>query len=75
MFESGSNLIKLHMKKVEFHIPFKSANFTVFRISAFKNLWDCTISRLNIIMYEGMGLAFNQKHQALYVHIVGGVDC
>ena len=30
---------------------------------------------LDSIMYEGMGLTFNQTHQPLYVLDVGGVDC
>jgi hypothetical protein len=64
MFESGSNLIALHMEKVEFHIAFK--------VQRLKSFWDFRIGRiatfsLDSITYEGMGLTFNQEHQALYV--------
>ena len=61
MFESGSNLIGLHMQKVEFrsYSKFNKLNsFQDFRIAMFP---------LDSIMYEGMGLAFNQEHQPLYV--------
>jgi hypothetical protein len=64
MFESGSNLIGLDMEKIEFHIPFKiqqTYSFQDFRIGRI-----ATFS-LDSITYEGMGLVFNQEHQALYV--------
>jgi hypothetical protein len=60
MFESGSNLIGLHMEKVEFHNPFK-----IQQTSGLVRLLDS-------IAYEGIGLAFTQEHQA---HYVGGNDC
>jgi hypothetical protein len=63
MFESGSNLIGFHMEKVEFHIPFK------FRLYGFQDFRIRRIAKFSLdsIVYKGMGLAFNQEHQALYV--------
>jgi hypothetical protein len=64
MFESGSNLIGLHMEKVEFH--------THSKFNRLKSFQDFKIGRIatfsfDSITYEGMGLAFNQENQALCV--------
>ena len=64
MFESGSNLIELHMEKIEFHILFKIQQ--TYQFLGIQDQWYCGIS-LDYTMYEGMGLAFNQEHQALYL--------
>ena len=61
VFESGSNLIGAQMQKVEFYIPCKIQQTTVFqdfRIATFP---------LDFIMYEVKRLSFNQAHQPLYV--------
>ena len=64
MFESGSNVIELHMEKVEFYIPESIQNptdLTVFRIGRI------AMFPLDSIMYEDMELALSQNHQALYI--------
>jgi hypothetical protein len=63
MFESGSNLIGLHMEIVEFrsHSKFDRHGFQDFRIGRI------AMFPLDPIMYEGMELTFIQEHQALYV--------
>jgi hypothetical protein len=64
MFENGSNLVGLHVENVEFHIPFKISKLNSFQ--DFKIGRIATFS-LDSVTYEGMELAFNQEHQALYV--------
>jgi hypothetical protein len=56
MFESGSNLIGLHMEKVKFSRLNSFQDFKVGKIAMFL---------LDSIMYEGMELTFNQENQAL----------
>ena len=61
MFESGSNLIGLQMQKSRIFDPIQNSTdlkFLGLKIAMFQ---------LGFIMYEGMGLAFNQAHQPLYI--------
>lgn len=57
MFEGGSNLVGLHMV----------INFS--KLNSFQNcmIGQIAIFILDYIMYEGMELRFNQKHQVLYI--------
>jgi hypothetical protein len=64
MFESGFNLTKLHM---ESRILYPIQNLV--DLTVFKTLGLVGLQQFHWILskYEGVGLAFNQEHQALYV--------